>query len=135
PATRLGLSYRSKVKIDADGDTTLTNRSVTNPFAIAGIPGPVNASTTVELPDTAIFSVVHDLNSKWQLLADVSWTGWSSIKSLGIHNSGNVPGDSLDLRFRDTWRVALGANYRLSQQWTLKGGVAWDQSPVHDPKY
>lgn len=135
PTTRLGLSYRSKVKIDADGDTTLTNRSVTNPLAIAGIPGPVNANATVELPDTAIFSIVHDLNSQWQLLADVSWTGWSSIKSLDIHNSGNVPGDSLDLRFRDTWRVALGANYKLNQQWTFKGGVAWDQSPVHDPKY
>lgn len=141
PKTRLGLSYRSKVNIDASGKTRVRNSTV-NP-AILGpatgglLPGNADASTTVELPDSAIFSIVHDLNSQWQLLADISWTGWSSIQSLDITNTGNpaVSGDSLDLRFRDTWRVALGANYKLNHQWTLKGGVAWDQSPVHSDKY
>jgi long-chain fatty acid transport protein len=70
-------------------------------------------------------------------LGDVSWTGWSSIKSLDIQNSGHplITSDELDLRFRDTWRIALGANYKLNHQWTLKGGIAWDQSPVHEAKY
>src|SRR5690606_39354297 len=70
----------------------------------------------------------------WQLLPDVSWTGWSSIQSLDIDN-GALGQDSLDLRFRDTWRIALGANYKLNQQWTLKGGVAWDQSPIDSDTY
>ncbi|UYO93687.1 OmpP1/FadL family transporter [Pollutimonas sp. M17] len=132
--TRLGLSYRSKVKIDADGTTRVRNRNVPAP-ASALIPATsVNASATVELADTAIFSIVHDLNSQWQLLADVSWTGWSSIRSLDI-DSGALGTDSLDLRLRDTWRVALGANYKFNRQWTFKGGLAWDQSPVHDARY
>ncbi len=137
PETRLGLSYRSKVKIDADGKTKVRNHNVTNPAAIPGIAQQANASTTVELPDTAVFSVVHDLNSQWQLLGDISWTGWSSIKSLDIKNTGNplVTSDGLDLRFRDTWRLALGANYKLNHQWTLKTGVAYDQSPVDSSKY
>lgn len=138
PSTRLGLSYRSQVKIDADGDTTVSNHSVTHPRV-----GPrigrlsADASTTVKLPDTAVLSIVHELNDRWTLLGDVSWTGWSSIRSLDIQNTGNpaIPSDSLDLRFRDTWRVALGANYRLNQQWTLKGGLAWDQSPVRNANY
>lgn len=141
PETRLGLSYRSKVKIDVSGKTRVRNTSV-DPGALnvatqGALPGNANASTTVELPDSAIFSVVHDLNSQWQLLGDISWTGWSSIKSLDIKNTGNpaIPSDSLDLRFRDTWRIALGANYKLNHQWTLKGGVAWDQSPVDSNKY
>ncbi|MGB6105417.1 MAG: outer membrane protein transport protein [Pusillimonas sp.] len=129
PDTRLGLSYRSKVKIKADGDTNIDN---TTPVPI---PTHFDAKATVELPDTAILSVVHDLNSRWQLLADVSWTGWSSIKSLKIDNGNPAFNDELDLRFRDTWRVALGANYKLNHQWTLKGGVAWDQSPVDSSKY
>src|SRR3546814_20207632 len=54
----------------------------------------------------------------------------SSIKTLKIDNGYPPLNDELDLRFRDTWRVALGANYKLNHQWTLKGGVAWDQSPV-----
>src|SRR5690606_21843411 len=120
PSTRLGLSYRSHITIDADGDTTVSN---------ATVPGPVprqrgDASTSVKLPDTAVLSLVHDLNPRWQLLADVSWTGWSSIRSLDIDNEG-LPSDSLDLRFRDTWRVALGANYRLHDRHALNGDVAW----------
>ncbi|NYT63877.1 outer membrane protein transport protein [Alcaligenaceae bacterium] len=141
PETRLGLSYRSKIKIDASGKTRVRNSSVNS--AILGpatgglLPGNANASTTVELPDTAVLSIVHDLNSQWQLLGDISWTGWSSIKSLDIKNTGNpaISSDSLDLRFRDTWRIALGANYKLNHQWMLKGGIAWDQSPVNSNKY
>ena len=34
--------------------------------------------------------------------------------------------------FRNTWRVSAGANYRYSDNWTLRGGVAFDQSPVND---
>lgn len=141
PETRLGLSYRSKVKIDVSGKTRVKSGTV-NPAILAGgtggaLPGNANASTSVELPDSAIFSVVHDLTSQWQLLGDVSWTGWSSIKSLDIQNTGHplITSDNLDLRFRDTWRIALGANYKLNHQWTLKGGIAWDQSPVHEAKY
>src|SRR5690606_23074652 len=76
PSTRVGFSYRSRVKIDASGDTTIRNTT--------RVPIPTNfdARTDVELPDTAVLSVVRDLNPRWQLLADISWTGWSSIKSL-----------------------------------------------------
>ncbi len=127
PDTTVGLSYRSQVKINADGHTKLSDVP-----AFAPLPTRVDASTTVKLPDTAILSLSHNLNSKWQLLADVSWTGWSSIKSLDIDNGPVLGEDSLDLKFRDTWRVAFGANYHMNQAWTFKAGVAWDQSPIRD---
>lgn len=138
PATRIGLSYRSQVKIDADGDTTVSNQSVVHPAVAPRITRmSADASTSVRLPDTATLSIAHEVNDRWRLLGDVSWTGWSSIRSLDIRNSGNpaIPGDSLDLKFRDTWRVALGADYRVNEQWTLKGGVAWDQSPIRSAGY
>ncbi|CAM3681311.1 OmpP1/FadL family transporter [Castellaniella denitrificans] len=145
PDTRFGLSYRSKVKIDADGTTKISNRDI-NPSAgfgtgagiVNALSGSFNAETSVELPDTAIFSVVHQLNDRWTLLGDVSWTGWSSIPRLTINTAHPNPAaqtSSLDLRFKDSWRVALGAHYRYSDAWTFKGGVAWDQSPVRDDAY
>lgn len=133
PDTRLGVSYRSTMNINADGHTKLDTSSL--PLPIQGaLPGRVDASTSVKLPDTAILSLSHHLNSKWQLLADVSWTGWSSIQSLNIQNQG-LPSDELKLEFRDTWRVALGASYHMNQKWTFKGGVAWDQSPIKNANY
>lgn len=139
PDTRLGLSYRSTVKVTADGTTTVTNRSIpAGPILGSGqvqaALGAHNATTTVELPDSAIFSVVHNLNDRWTLLGDISWTGWSSIQSLDIKNTG-IDNASLKLKFRDTYRIALGANYRYSDTWTFKGGVAYDQSPVDNDKY
>lgn len=132
PQTRIGFSYRSRVKIDADGTTKLRNRTIPAPVPALNW----DADTSIKLPDTAILSVSHDLNSRWQLLADVSWTGWSSIPRLSIHNTGPGAQDSnLELRFKDAWRVALGANYHLDEQWTIKGGLAWDQSPVRDAHF
>lgn len=37
---------------------------------------------------------------------------------------------TLDTDFRNTWRVALGANYLYSDALKLKFGIAYDQSPV-----
>lgn len=123
PETRVGLSYRSAMRFQATGTTTLKNLPLGMPARSA------DASTTVKLPDTAILSLAHDINKKWQLLADLSWTGWSSIPSLDI-DSGSLGQESLKLGFRDTWRVALGANYRYSQKWLFKAGVSYDQTPV-----
>ena len=46
------------------------------------------AKASVDLPDTLILSATHQLNEKWELLGDISWTGWSSIPDLKIRNSG-----------------------------------------------
>lgn len=131
-STKLGVSYRSKVKHELDGDLT-----VTGPNAGLNAAGTSNAEVEVELPDTFILSVTQQLNERWEMLGDVSWTGWSSIKTLDIvRTSGTSTGQTaqtLDAEFRDTWRVALGANYKLNDAWKLKFGIAYDQSPVRGP--
>lgn len=124
PDTRIGLSYRSKIKHSASGTTK-----------VEGV-AEFDARADVDLPDTAILSVMHHLTPSWDLLADLSWTGWSSIPELKIRNSGpGAQGDTLKLKFRDTWRVAVGANYKVAADWKLKFGVAFDQSPVHEARY
>jgi long-chain fatty acid transport protein len=124
--TRIGLAYRSRVNIPLTGTTTLDN--VPGPFSSA-LPGSADNSASVSLPDTATLSVVHDLNSRWQLLADLSWTGWSSLPKLTI-DSGALGEDTIKLGFRNTWRVALGANYQIDGHWKLRTGVSYDQSPI-----
>jgi long-chain fatty acid transport protein len=79
-------------------------------------------------------SAVQKLGTQWELLADVTWTEWSKIQALPVvRTSGAANGQTLDtltFSFDDTWRFALGANYKLSGPWTLRGGIAYDQSPV-----
>ena len=130
PATRLGISYRSGIEYTVEGTLNSTNQAIS--------PN-VGASAEIELPDTWILSALHKLNDRLDLLADVSWTGWSSIQKVHIvrTTSGGTPttgagtvAQTLDANFDDSWRVALGANYTVDEAWRLKVGIAYDQTPV-----
>lgn len=126
PATRVGASYRAAVHYDGTGTATLGNIPASK---AAVVPARADSRASFTLPDSAIFSVVHDVNNKWQLLGDLSWTHWSKLPSLDIDN-GPLGKDSLELEFRNTWRVALGASYQYVPAWKFKAGLAYDQSPV-----
>jgi len=81
-------------------------------------------------------SIFHQFDNKWDLMADLQYTGWSSIKELNIVRTSGT-GSPVTLsntpeNFRNTWRVSGGANYRYSDKWTLRGGIAWDETPVND---
>jgi len=129
PATKLGVSYRSKVKYDLTGDITITG-----PSAALNASRSSNAKADLELPDTFILSGTHQLSDKVQLLGDVSWTGWSSIQKLDVvRTSGALTGQiaqTLDTEFRDSTRVAVGVNYQYKGDLKLKFGLAYDQTPV-----
>lgn len=132
--TRVGLSYRSKIKHELTGDVKFKRPNTGNPLLNGAIStgaaadGPVGAD--VELPDTFVVSAVQRLSDKWTMLGDLSWTGWSSLQSLDIVRANGTPLSSETLKWRDTWRIALGANYLYSDRVKLKFGVAYDQSPV-----
>ena len=84
-------------------------------------------------------SVSQKLSDKWEMLGDISWTGWSSIPKVDIMRASGVlsgqVAQTLDTKFDDTWRVALGANYQYNDAWKLKFGVAYDQTPVPNAAY
>ncbi|MDH3460677.1 MAG: OmpP1/FadL family transporter [Burkholderiaceae bacterium] len=122
PATRLGVSYRSTIKYALDG----------------GISGSLSipASADLEVPDTFILSATHAVDDRWELLGDLSWTGWSSIDTVNItRKSDGAVIQPIDAKFDDTWRVAVGANYKYSDAWRLKGGLAYDQTPAPDAQH
>lgn len=121
PSTKVGVSYRSAIQYHATGDLNVNGAKAND------------AKADIKLPDTAILSVTQQLSDKWEMLGDVSRTGWSSIPKVDIMNATTgsaTPSQTLDTDFRNTWRVALGANYKLNDSWKLKYGVAYDQTPV-----
>jgi long-chain fatty acid transport protein len=67
-----------------------------------------------------------------RLLADFTWTGWSSIEDLDIFRASGTGLTSTPLEFEDSWRVGLGAEYQLAPTWKVRAGVAYDKSPVDD---
>jgi len=129
PNTRLGVAYRSSIAYHIEGTARFGNR----PAALAAaLPdGPIYAD--IKMPASASFSLFHAVNPKWDLLADVSWTGWNSIKTLNIVRAGGTaPLTTTPLNWSDTWRLSVGANYHVNGNWTLRFGLAYDETPVPD---
>jgi len=126
PTTRIGASYRSVIDYTLEGDVTITNAGV----LVGPASGPVTADVT--LPDMFSLSLMHALSDKIDLLADVTFTRWSEIDRIRIVNSSGATVDTLVLDFDDALRYSVGLNYKCSDRWTGKIGVAFDESPVND---
>ncbi|KJH68037.1 OmpP1/FadL family transporter [Chromobacterium violaceum] len=147
--TRFGLAYRSSVKQSLRGSSTWTFNNVTNNgLAIPGlgINIPANslgaiakgkhpnasASVDVTTPETVSANFFHQLNPKVALMADATWVRNSQLQQIDIKQySTPAQGDLiLHQNWKDTWRLSFGSNYQLNDAWMLRGGVAWEQSPV-----
>lgn len=126
--TRLGLTYRSGPKQDIEGDVTFRNRPALLDPALPN--GPVK--TTIELPDTVSVAAAQGLTRRLELLADFTWTDWSSLKNLSIYRRNGTPLASTPLQFEDTFRVGLGANYQVTEPLKVRLGLAYDKTPVRD---
>lgn len=132
PSTRIGVSYRSSMDYSLTGSITFTGVPVVG-TATQGVR--VNA----ELPDTLSWGIAHRLNPSWEILGDITYTRWSKIKALPLVTTSasvlipaGVTLDTFNFQFRDTYRIGVGANYKWSDDFMLKFGVAYDKSPVED---
>lgn len=128
PSTRIGFSYRSAIDYTLEGDVTVTDPTGAVIGAVSGA-----ATADVTLPDMFSLSLVHTLNDKVDLLADVTFTRWSEIQTVRIINPATgATRDTLVLNFDDTTRYSIGLNYKFTDRFIGKVGVALDESPVSD---
>jgi len=137
--TRLGVAYRHSVKHKLDGTATFSNSAplqtildLTQSPRFRTGPG----GTEVTTPASLSASVAHTLAkyNKWQLLADVSWTQWSSFEELRITFDNPAQDDVVQVQdWNDAVRVAAGFNYQHSPRLVLRAGLAFDQSPIPGP--
>jgi long-chain fatty acid transport protein len=134
--TRFGLTYLSEVKLDFSAvpefsgvgpalDALLRARGLTTN----------NLDVSMTVPQMVMFSAYHEMNSQWAVMGNVGWQNWSRFGNVDIGIASNNPTSlTLEKDYNDTWHVALGAQYRPTQAWTLSCGVAHDSSAVDDDK-
>ena len=131
---RVGLAYRSHIAHNADGHTTLDingMRSLTSDMKVR-----------IKTPDTVTLSATWEATDALRLSGTARWSKWSNFKSLSLDNSGFGSAPALDQiaaahstitnNWDDTWFFSVGADYKLNGQWTVRGGVAYDQGPVEN---
>jgi len=134
PHTRLGVNYQSKVQHQFYGTSSLDGILVGNaPINFAENPNLF--SEPANFPAMTTVGVYHEVNSQWAVMGSASYVEWSSIQNLVLHGTEAAGGRidvTADLNFKNTWRVVGGAKYKLTDKWTMRGGIGYDQTPTND---
>lgn len=135
---RFGLSYRSRINHNADGDLTFSD----SPFVgSVYLPESVDATATISTPAWLMATAAWDVNDLLSLYATFRWTDWSSFDELTIDGGQhpNMPemalGDTIKNKWQDTYLVSVGADLRFTNWWTFRAGIGYETSAVDDPKY
>jgi len=129
-STRVGLSYRSKVKQQVSGNGKFSG--TVPQFSGLGTFVNTNVTADVNLPPTASLSVYHDVSSQWSVMADATWTGWDNFDELRIQYDSRQPDTVIDENWDNVWRYSVGVDYRYNSAWTFRAGTAFDESPIPD---
>lgn len=131
--TRLGLGYRSRIRTQLSGE----GRQYTYSGPILPAPSltsPYNANThvaaKVTTPDILTFSAARDI-SAWTIKATAQLNFWNTLDQITITMPQAFATQStIPFHWKNTVFAALGAEYRATQAWTLRGGLAFDETPT-----
>ena len=116
--------------------------------AVASLEGQTfGMSTTIKTPDTVMLTGTWEATDQLRLSGLIRWANWSNFDELNIENE--VPNSilapaklfGLDAKltnvdvvneWKDTWLFSIGADYKVNSAFTVRGGIAYETSPVDD---
>ena len=151
PQLRLAASYRSEIKYDVSGNINFENPTVALPpgtpaqlaGTIAALSAGVNSqalygrgvTSDITLPQIANFSMLyrdqHPVGGDGRRRSAPAGRASRSCGSMRVRRPRCRRSR---WNWDDTWKIAVGASYKVSDQWKARFGVAFDQTPVtNDP--
>ncbi|NLA66667.1 MAG: porin [Gammaproteobacteria bacterium] len=135
-AFSLGVSYQSEIDYELRGSVDWdVPADVRGLFDNSGLPTSAlfrdgGASARLTTPSTLAVVARYDFNDRFAMMANWTRTNWSSLREVRIEFDGPDPDSVEPFGWQDTTFVSLGAEYRLNDAWTLRGGVAHDETPT-----
>ena len=130
-----GLSYRSEIDHELRGDADFDVPG--NVAAVLGVVRPnqfVDTGVRADLttPYVTTFSAMWQATDSFALMADISKTGWSSLRTIDIDYDSSQPNTTELYDWDDTLFMSIGAEWQLNEAFTLRAGYAYDETPVSD---
>lgn len=129
---RIGAAYRSTVKHGLDGDATFLGSPAA--FVSQGVFTNSGITADFETPDFVSVSWMHELDEKWTITADWTYTEWSSFQELRVNYDNPLQPDTVEEEgWKNVSRFSLGLDWEYNEDWTFRAGIAYDESPIPDP--
>lgn len=137
--TRLGIAYRSAIRHKNKGDAYLDADALAaaiDPYTPAtyaqlqaALSRTADGRADVKTPESLSFSAYHELNARWAVMGDLTWTRHSRLQQIVIQ-AQPITTTYLQTKWEDTWRAAVGTSWRYSDRLKLRLGYMYDQSPT-----
>lgn len=132
----IGVTYHSEIDYELSGaaDWTVPGNVAA---VLAASPstrqlfqdGAIRANLTT--PSTTSVDVRYSFTDRFAMMASWSETGWTSLREVRV-DFGNPDPDLVEpFEWRDTQFVSLGGEFKLNDGFTLRAGVAYDETPTH----
>ncbi len=139
---RLGVSYRSKISHELDGELKISGLPTQTYVPGKGfiqtgaLNGKKDVKAKVTVPEVLLLSAAYDLNKCFTLSATARWTHWSRFKNLDIvyRNTNGIASHTYE-NWKNTWYYAMGVDYRYNRNWTFRTGIGYDETVIKSPKY
>jgi long-chain fatty acid transport protein len=133
---RLGLAYSGAMTMTLKGDGTFhfpgtlpaTDLGALNAAGLRNGGG----SAELNLPATASLGLDYKVSPSFSIQGEVARSTWSKFKELRVKFDTGAPDSITDESWNDTTFASLGATWKLNSPWTLRAGLAFDQSAVDD---
>lgn len=118
----LGISYRSSVHVDVEGDTTLEDLNNQSEGLFGGPTYRTGTKTRVVLPDSLTIGVASRPTPKLLLSADAELVGYHRVDETAFTFNETDPSRSAILNtdnpinrsWKDTWNFGFGVSYKLN---------------------
>jgi long-chain fatty acid transport protein len=125
---RFGVAWRWGITHELDGTIDVTGLKGILRVANEHIGG----SADLDLPQTVMIGGVYDLSDRVRLLGQVNWYGWSSFQEIRVVPDNGSPPLVDPQNFHDTFGLAGGVEYRLTDTVRLRTGFQYDETPTRD---
>ncbi len=119
PEISVGVSYRSKTRVDATGTAQFTP-------AYSLLPNG-DASTSISLPATGYAGVAYKVSNNLEVEADYQYVGWSAYNELAIQLT--TVKSVQPKNYVDSYILRVGGEYTMDNL-HLRAGYYFDHSPV-----
>lgn len=131
PDWSIGVNHRSGIDHELDGSARFDAPIQAMPLTMNGAFAETAVTAGLDLPASTELGVKWAATDQLRVYADMIWTDWSSLEALELdYENPAQPNSVEELNYQDAGRYSLGLDYEVFPNWTLRGGYAFDESPV-----
>ncbi|HEV2294508.1 MAG TPA: TonB-dependent receptor [Tepidisphaeraceae bacterium] len=125
----IGAFYRSPVKLNLEGEAEVE-------LGGAPIAGPSRTNLPIALPQQIGIGYAVRPTKPLKIEANVIWTDWGSLDRLRIGSENPLFDDSrIPADWRSGFTYRLGAQYELTDNWTVRAGYAYGDNAVPEATF